>query len=161
VPGVVDRRLDLAAVPDDPGVLEQARDVARVVAGHPLRIEAVEGFPEVFALAKDRDPAQARLEALEADLLEQAMVVADRPAPFFVVIAHVERIGSRPPAAHAAVRPGDQPGVFVRDLRSRSRGQRDLARRRGRIARRTSSGCDDAQAGIPAHVGLMLTPQVT
>ena len=53
---------------------------------------------ERLALAEDREPAQAGLEALEADLLEQAPIVADREAPFAIVIVDVERVAAGPPA---------------------------------------------------------------
>ena len=39
------------------------------------------------ALAQDRQPREARLEALEAEPLVDAALVADRPSPFLVVVA--------------------------------------------------------------------------
>jgi hypothetical protein len=50
-------------------------------AGDRLVIEPGERRPERLPLAQDRQPAQSRLEAFEADLLEQPVIVGDRPAP--------------------------------------------------------------------------------
>src|SRR5438034_1774593 len=62
-PRVRDRGLDLAAMPDDPRVGEQTLDVALAEARDLLGIEAGEGAPECLALAQDRDPREAGLEA--------------------------------------------------------------------------------------------------
>src|SRR5688572_24922501 len=83
----------------DPGVLQEPVDVTRGEARHAIDIEAGKRLTEVFPLAQDRQPAQSRLEALETDLLEQTTVIAHGPAPLFVVVLHVEGIGSSPPAA--------------------------------------------------------------
>src|SRR5690606_27032783 len=64
-----------------------------------LEVEAGERPAEGLALLQDRQPAQPRLEALEAELLEEAPVVAHRPAPLVVVVREVERVLARPPAA--------------------------------------------------------------
>ena len=105
---VVDDRLDLAAMADDALVLEQALDVALREARDPVEIEVMEGGAEILALGEDGAPAQARLEALEAQLLEQAPVVVDREAPFGVVIAEKLRRGAAPAASRLAVRADDR-----------------------------------------------------
>ena len=96
---VIERRLDLAPVTDDVGVCEQTCDIARTHAGDPLDFEAGESRPEALALAQDGEPRQSRLEALEADLLEQAPVIRDRESPLVIVVGDVERIVAAPPAA--------------------------------------------------------------
>src|SRR5690606_17165371 len=101
---VVERRLDLAAMPDDARVLEQTLDVALCEACDPLEVEIVEGGAEILALGEDGAPAQARLEAFETQFLEQAAVVRDRKAPFGVVIVEELRCGGAPAAARLAVR---------------------------------------------------------
>jgi len=106
--GVVDRRFDLAAVAHDAGVAEQAGDVAGAEAGDLGGIEAGEGAAEGFALVEDRQPAQARLETLEAQLLEQAPVVDHGKAPLAVVVVPVGRAGRAPEAARPAVFGGEQ-----------------------------------------------------
>src|SRR4029079_11871265 len=53
---VRDRRLDLAAMPDDSRVPEQPRDVAFAEARDPVWIEAGECGAEALALAQDRQP---------------------------------------------------------------------------------------------------------
>ena len=69
---------------------------------------------EILALAEDREPGQAGLEALEADLLEQPEVVGDRPAPFAVVIVADIRAGRRCQAQRLpAVCADDQPVILV------------------------------------------------
>ncbi len=97
--GVVDRRLDLAAVADDAGVLQEPVDVALAEARDRLDVEVREGGPEVLALAQDREPGQPGLKALEHHALVQATVVGDRPPPFLVVVADVVRVCGSPPAA--------------------------------------------------------------
>ena len=77
---VRDRRLDLAAVADDRRVGEQPLDVALAEPGDRIRVEAGERGAEALALAQDRQPGQARLEALEAEaLVDAALVVTGRP----------------------------------------------------------------------------------
>ena len=103
-PSVVDHRLDLAAMADDARVREQALDVARAEPGDPVDVEVVEGGAEVLALGEDGPPAQARLEALQAELLEQTAVVADRKAPFGVVVG--EELRSRHPSSGSGLPSG-------------------------------------------------------
>jgi hypothetical protein len=101
--GVVDGGLDLGPVADDAGVLQQTLDSLRVEPSHGVDVEGLEGAPEVLAFAEDGEPAQSRLETFEAELLEQAIVVGDRAAPFEVVVRPVQRIACAPPAASDAV----------------------------------------------------------
>src|SRR5690606_22748812 len=96
---IVDHGFDLAAVADDALVGEEALDVACGEPRDAVEIEVVEGGAEVLALGEDRAPAEARLKSLEAELLEQATVVAHGVAPFVVVIGDVLRRGAAPPAA--------------------------------------------------------------
>src|SRR6185503_6106209 len=78
---VVDRRLDLAAVPDDALVLQETRHVARPEPGDAIDVEPGKRLAERGALAENRQPAQAGLKAFEADLLEEAAIVGDRRPP--------------------------------------------------------------------------------
>ena len=57
---------------------------ATFAASKPLNARA-----EVLALAQDRQPREAGLEAFEAELLVEARVVDDRPAPLVVVVRGV------------------------------------------------------------------------
>ena len=102
-PGVVDRRFDLPSMPDDPLVLQQARDVSLAESRHALDIEVLERCPECRPLPKDGQPAQARLKPFEADLLEKPAIVDDGLAPLVVVIPHVSGIRAGPPAAGQAI----------------------------------------------------------
>src|SRR5215207_10516908 len=103
---VRDRRLDLLAVADDPGVAEQALDVLVVVPGDLLDVEAVEGATEVLALAQDREPGKARLERLQGEPLEQLVLAVQRPTPLGVVVLDVVGRAERPPAARLPIRAG-------------------------------------------------------
>ena len=68
---VGDRRLDLQAVADDPGVGHQPRHVVLAELGHARDLEARERRAEALALAQDRDPRQPGLEGLERHPLVQ------------------------------------------------------------------------------------------
>ena len=91
-PRIPDRRLDLPAMPDDRCVGQQPFDVPLVEPRDRLRVEAGEAGPEALALAKDRQPREPRLEALEAKPLVDATFVADRPPPLVVVVGRVEGV---------------------------------------------------------------------
>ncbi len=100
---VLERGGDLPPMADDTGIPEQPGDLGLPPAGQTLEIEAGEGTAEVLPLAEDDAPAEAGLEALETELLEQPAVVVHRAPPFAVVIGLVERIADAPEAAPAAV----------------------------------------------------------
>src|SRR5690554_4222977 len=93
---VVDGGPDLPLVTDDPGIGEEAGDVVIPEPGDLHRVEPGEPGPKGLPLAEDGDPREARLKALEADLLEQPVVVGDRATPLRVVIADVEVVGPDP-----------------------------------------------------------------
>jgi hypothetical protein len=99
--GVRNRGLDLAAVADDRGVCQEARDVAFGECRDPLWLEALEGGTEPLTLPQDRQPRQSRLEAFEAEPLVEATLVADRPAPLLVVVGVVPLVGRFPAAFYA------------------------------------------------------------
>ena len=90
-----------------PAFAEQRVDAAGREAGDALEVEAREGAAERLALAEDGQPAQARLEPFEADLLEQAVVVGDRPAPLGVVVRAVLVRRRAPPAPRQTIGTGD------------------------------------------------------
>ena len=98
-----DGAFDLGAIAHDAGIGQQRRDLVRVVGGDLRRLEPVERPAEVVALPEDRDPGQTGLKALEDQHLEQRALVAQRHAPFLVVIGDVERIAAGPAAAHDVV----------------------------------------------------------
>ncbi len=96
--GVVDRRMHLGSVADDPLVRQQPRDAARVEPRHLLDVEAGEGPPVARAPLEDRQPREPRLGALEHEMLEEVPVVARRHAPLLVVVGEVERVLADPVA---------------------------------------------------------------
>jgi hypothetical protein len=111
----------------DAGVSEMARHRRLLVfLGQPAEIEAVEGGAEIVALAQDGQPRQAGLEAFEAQLLEQPVVVAYGQAPFLVVITQIIGQAAMPPAARQPVLAGEKPvrhRLFSLSLPSRSTGR--------------------------------------
>src|SRR5262245_34103161 len=83
---VVDDRLDLAAVADDARVREQAGHVASSEASDAFDVEASKRGAEALALGQDGAPAEPGLKPLEAQLLEQPLVITDRETPLGVVV---------------------------------------------------------------------------
>ena len=65
LPRIVDDRLDLATVADDPFVLEQTSEVAPGEARYPVEIEIMEGGAEILALGENGAPTQSGLKALQ------------------------------------------------------------------------------------------------
>jgi hypothetical protein len=94
----------------DPRVGEEARHVARSEARDLHDVEACEAAPECVALPEDREPGEARLEALQADLLEQAHIVRGGKAPLLVMVGEVLRSGGAPEAAELSVGAGQERG---------------------------------------------------
>jgi hypothetical protein len=107
-PRIVDNRLDLAAMTDNAFILEQAVDVALGETRDPVEAEVMKRGAEVRALGHDRAPAQSGLEAFQAQFLEQATIVADRVAPFRIVVAEKFRRGSGPAASQPAIAAQDR-----------------------------------------------------
>ena len=73
-----------------------------VVGGHAPGIEAVVGGPVALPAAQDGGPREAGLGALEAEHLEEALLVVERLAPLVVVVGHHERVVAGPAAAGQA-----------------------------------------------------------
>src|SRR5207247_2892190 len=98
---VADRALDLEAVADDAGILQQTFDARRIELGECPVV--------IVALLEDRGPAESRLSALERQELEENAVVMHGHAPLAIVILDVER-GAGPGAAcrHARTLRGDE-----------------------------------------------------
>src|SRR5215471_14412248 len=105
---IVDDGLDLAPMADDALILEQTVDVAPGEAREPVEVEMMKGCAEVLALGQDGAPVQSGLETLQAQLLEQAVIIADREAPFGIVIAEKFRRGCAPAAAQPAIGADDR-----------------------------------------------------
>ena len=83
---VVDDGLDLSPRTDHPRHDEDARDVALAVAGDLLEVEPLERDAERRALLDDRVPAQAALQHLVHQVLEEPAVVSARRPPLLVVV---------------------------------------------------------------------------
>src|SRR5437660_3201197 len=91
-------RFDLAAVTNNPGVTEEAIDVALAETSNALRVEIGERSAKRVALSQDRQPRESRLEAFETEPLEQAAFVRHRSSPLVIVIVVVCRILRHPAA---------------------------------------------------------------
>src|SRR3546814_15424056 len=87
----------------DAGILEQPLDIGFGESRDLAEIETGKGGAEIVTLGEDRAPRQAGLEAFEAQLLEQAVIVIDRTAPFIVVIGDVVGLRRAPKTAGPAV----------------------------------------------------------
>ncbi len=87
-PGIADRRDDLEPIADDAWVQKEFFDAFVGKARHFFRIELSERFAISFALAIDGDPTQAGLGAFEREELKLLAIVADRHAPFRVMIGN-------------------------------------------------------------------------
>ena len=107
--GVGARGLDLGPVAHDPGVAHQALHVVVAEPRDRVGIEAGEHLAEGRALGEDGQPAQAGLERLERDPLEEGPLAVHRHAPLGVVVEEVQRMGGRPGAARQPVLADDGP----------------------------------------------------
>ncbi len=96
---------------DDSRIGEEPRDLAITKARHLVDVETSEAAPEILALAQNGQPGKSGLETLKTNLLEEAVVVGDRTAPFMVMIGLIFRDTAMPPAARLAVR-SDRNAVF-------------------------------------------------
>ena len=102
----------------DARIAQQSLHITPAEACDLGEVEAGEGGPEVVALAQDREPREARLESLEADLLEQPMIVDHRTPPLAVVVGHVVGRAAAPEAALAPALVGDKAGGWDRHAES-------------------------------------------
>src|SRR5699024_3497110 len=100
---VGDRGVDLASVAHDAVVVHEPLHVRLAEPGDRIRGEAGERVPERRALAQDGGPAQARLEPLENESLEEPRLVVDGHTPLRVVILAQERVPGRPRRASSPV----------------------------------------------------------
>ena len=98
------QRAHLGAVADDARVGQQSVASASAhrrpgVRGRSPRRRAI-----AIAPAKDGDPGEPRLGALQAEQLEERAVIGDRHAPLGVVVRQVERVRLAPAAPHQIAR---------------------------------------------------------
>src|SRR5258708_4720954 len=85
-PGVVDRGLDLAAVPDNAAVAEEPSDIAGTKSGHARNVEVSERAAELVTLPENREPTQPGLKPFKTHLLEQPIVVSDGDPPLVIIV---------------------------------------------------------------------------
>ena len=67
-----------------------------------VSVEVVVGGPVAVTAAQDGGPREACLGAFEAEHLEEAALVVERPAPLVVVVGHHGRVVADPAAAGQA-----------------------------------------------------------
>jgi len=84
--GIVDRRADLALVPNNARIEHQPLDIGLTKLRHPIHVKCSKGLAKGFTFVQDGQPAQARLKPFEADFLKKPAVIADRKSPFVVVV---------------------------------------------------------------------------
>ena len=87
--GVVDGGLDLEAVADDAGIVQQALAVGGEVAGHGGDVEIVVRPTKVFLLLQNGEPREPRLVDFQYQALEQRRVVLERKTVLGVVVGAV------------------------------------------------------------------------
>ena len=107
-PRVVDRRDDLGPIPDDSGVGHQQLDVPIVERRNHIGVKSFEDLAIPGSLSQDGDPRQTGLSALQAQFLEDLGFPVKGPAPFLIVVRHVEIVGAAPPAPLFGVGAGEQ-----------------------------------------------------
>lgn len=113
--GVADGGLDLAAMADDAGVLQEPLHVGLIEDGDRIGIETGKSVPEAFAPAQDRGPAQPRLEALQGEPFEHPALIAHRHAPLGVVVLAQVVVPRGPQRTVQSVLPRQQ--ILVRHRR--------------------------------------------
>lgn len=96
----------------DAAVAEQSLDITFAQARDTPVVEAQEGCPEVLSLDQNGAPAQARLETFQAQLLEEAVVIRDREAPFSIVIMEKLGSGGAPATARLPIGPEESRAHF-------------------------------------------------
>ena len=117
---VVEGRLDLPAMPHDPGVRQKSVDATCVETRHLIDFKVGKSIAEVFPLVENRQPTQARLKPLQTQLLEDPSVVACGTAPLLVVVRAVRFAAHRPPAAGYSISSSDNCSSHSQ-LRTKSR----------------------------------------
>jgi hypothetical protein len=85
------------------GVQKKSLDIALRKASHLEELEICEPPTKVLPFAQDGEPTQTGLKSLEADFLEEAAIIGDRVAPFFVVVATIVLGGGAPPTTRNTV----------------------------------------------------------
>jgi len=68
--GIIDGTLDLLAVADDAGILQEYFYFTFTILCYLLEVKSGKSFPEVFPLPQNGEPAQTRLKTFQADLFE-------------------------------------------------------------------------------------------
>jgi hypothetical protein len=96
--GVADGGFNFEPVAHDARIAQEPLNVAGGKAGDFFHVPTGEGGAVVFALAQDGQPTEPGLRAFQNEELEQHAVVVHGNAPFFVMVGHIERIRSAPPA---------------------------------------------------------------
>jgi hypothetical protein len=84
---------------NDAWIAKQTLDAAVGPSRDSIEIEVRKRAAKMVALSKDREPAESGLESLETKLFVETLIVADREAPFGVVVGLVVGLVATPDAA--------------------------------------------------------------
>jgi hypothetical protein len=98
--GVSHRGYDLGTVPDNPRIGKKAGHFFIAVPRYLFRVKTLKGPAVTFSLPENRAPGKSRLCALQNEKFEQFPVVADRHAPFFVMVRNHQRVITGPATSH-------------------------------------------------------------
>ena len=84
---IVDDRFDFAAVAEKTFVLEQTVAVALGEMSYSVEIEIMKRCAKILSFGEDGAPTESGLKTLQAQFLEQAMIITYWETPFGIVIA--------------------------------------------------------------------------
>ena len=98
---IVDGGFDLQAIANDSCVAHEACSVSVAVVGHCANVEIIVSGPEPGPFLQDRQLGQSSLIDLEEESFEEAIVIGDWKAVFFIVVGAVEGVIPRETAVTA------------------------------------------------------------
>ena len=99
---IVDGRLDLSPVPNNPGVSKESFDTAAIKASDLLKLEVGKRGAKVLALVQYGQPTEPGLKPFEAELFKDPAIIASWEPPLLIVVRLVQR-GACPKASSDSI----------------------------------------------------------
>jgi len=115
---IVDRRLDLSPMPNNPSVSKKSFDTATIKASDLLKLEVGKRGAKVLALVQYGQPAEPSLKPFEAELFKDPAIIASWASPLLIVVRLVQR-GACPKASSDSI--GAPNDVICHDLETTKR----------------------------------------
>jgi len=97
--GVVDDGIDFCPVAHNASVGEQLLHFLNAIAGNHIDLKIVKSLPEVFPFTQDGVPAQTSLHPIQRQEFKQPLIIVERHAPLFIMIAGEQDIVEVPNTA--------------------------------------------------------------